>query len=66
MTMDRDGQNIGTGIEDILGTVAVVKINVEDCRPSVKRELMGGNGGIIEVAKPAIDLSLGMVSRRAA
>ncbi len=42
----------------------MVVVEVEDRDPGVAGELLGGDGGVVEVAEPAEGAALGMVARR--
>ena len=68
VAVDRDGQDVGSFPEDILGPVAVVVIDVEDRHGSVELgpEILGGDRAVAEVAEAAVRVTLGVVAGRPA
>ena len=67
MGVERDGQHVGAVVEDALGAVAVVQVDVEDGDfAALQRQLLGGNGGVVQVAKAAGQFGKGVVTGRAA
>ena len=67
MAVDRDGQDVGAVVEDVLGAVAVVVVDVEhgDLRRAVG-EVLGGDRAVAEVAEAAVGVALGVVAGRPA
>ena len=65
MAVDRDGQDVGAVVEDVLGAVAVVVVDVEDgdLAPSSLDEVLRGDRAVAEVAEAAVGVALGVVAR---
>ena len=65
--MDRDGQNVGTGIEDRLRSIAVMDIDVEHCDTVMDLpETLGCQRRIVQIAEASGMGRIGMVTRRPA
>ena len=66
--VDRDEQDVAAGVEDVLGAVAVMIVDVEDRDPPPARgdRGLGGDRGVVEVAIAAEIVGAGMVAGRAA
>ena len=65
MAVDRDGEHVGAGVEDLLLAVAVVIVDVEDGDAAVAREQVGGDRRVVEIAEAAEGARLGVVAGRA-
>src|SRR5262249_9689694 len=63
MAVDRDGQHVGTIVEDLLLPVTVVIVDIEDRDLAVARQEVGGDGAVVEVAETAKGARLGVVAR---
>jgi len=61
--VDRGEEYVVALIEDVLGAVAVVVVDIEDGHPgaALVKEGLGGNRGIVQVAVAAHDFSSGVV-----
>ncbi len=65
--MDRNGQHVGPSIEDVLGAVPVVHVDVEDGHSIVvTSEPLGRYGGVVEKAESARHIGKGVVAGRTA
>ena len=64
--MQREKQHIVTFVENLLGAVAVVKIDVKNGDPALAciQRSLGGNGGVIKKAVPAELIKRSMVAWR--
>jgi hypothetical protein len=65
--MDRHRQYVAPFPEHRLGPIAVVGVNIDDCHPPAgKRQPVGGDGTVVEVAVAAVRLRGGVMPRRPA
>ncbi len=64
--MDGDGQDIGTSVENILGAVSGVVVDVEQGYLAKLGKPMGGNGGVVDVAVSAAVGASGVMAGGAA
>ena len=60
--MNRKCQHILPTVEDVLLSVAVMVVNIQYSDLSELTEMMGGNSGIVEVAKAAKEATLCVVA----
>ena len=63
--VDGEGEDIAAVVEDLLGAVAGVIVNIENGSAAVEAERLGSDGGIVEVAVAAAVGPAGMMTRRA-
>ena len=54
--MDRSEEHIVAAVEDVLGAIAVVVVDIEDgnLAPALVEECLGGDGGVVQVAVATI------------
>ncbi len=66
--MERDVLHVVTPVEDLLGAVAVVVVDVEDrhLRPGGRGDVVGCDRGVVEEAVPAVEARRSVMSRRPA
>ena len=61
MAVDRYGQYICTVVENVLGPISVVVIQIQHCHFSVCTQILSGNRGRIEIAESPKGAVLGVV-----
>ena len=61
ITMNRDRQDVGTIVEDVLLSVAVVIVDIEDGDLAVRTEIVRTDGGVAEIAESAERSPFGMM-----
>ena len=61
-----DEEHLVGGVEDILGAVAVVEVDVEDGHLAALAQVGGGDGRIVQIAVSAAGVGAGVVTGRAA
>ena len=61
--MQRDAKNLCRRVENVLGAVAVVVVDVDERDPGTGGQVRGGEGGVIEVAVAAEIIAPGVVAR---
>ena len=65
--VQRGGEHVRPRIEDALGAVAVMQVDIEDCHPrSLLAQRLGGDCRIVDEAEAAGDINKGMMAGRAA
>ena len=65
MAVDRDRQHVRPLVEDVLLAVAVMVVDVEHGDFAERRQVMGRDGRVVEVAEAAEGLALGVMAGRA-
>ena len=68
MGVERDVEHVAASPEDLLGAVAVVEVHVEDGHrlAGPPGDVLGGDGGVVEIAEPAVHRARRVVSGRSA
>ena len=67
MGVQRHGQHIGAVVEDALGAVAMMQVDIQNGDlAALQDQLLGGDGGVVQVAKAARNLGKGVVTGGAA
>src|SRR4029078_8246668 len=62
--VEGDEEDVAAGVEDVLGAVAVVVVDVEDGDAGFAGhdEALGGGGGVVEVAEASAVVGAGVVA----
>ena len=68
VSVQGDEEHVRAVVEDRLGAVAVVVVEIEDGDPSgtAIQQMLGGDGRVVEEAVAAVEVRCGVVARRAA
>ena len=67
IAMQGNGQNVGPAIEDALGAVAGMNVDIQDCRAlAAAHGILGGNRDIVQETEAAGRVGKGVMPRRPA